>query len=117
MIAKELEKDTAQFERKSHIFIFEEDADWRQFQQTGGLEKWTGGIHSQGQLFIQRNPQVKWKGNSLAHEVTHLVVHRFFNGEIPLWLDEGLAEYTASRWYASFWRMRGYAARSRARLR
>ncbi len=114
VIAKELEKDTAQWERKCHIFIFDQPADWEQFQQVGGLEKWTGGIHSQGQLFILRNPQYKFKGNSLAHEVTHLVVHRFFGGEIPLWLDEGLAEYTASRWYASFMKMRGYAAHPRS---
>jgi len=114
VIAKELEKDTAQWERKCHIFIFEQDDDWHQFQQVGGLEKWTGGIHAQGELFIQRNPQRKFKGNALAHEVTHLVVHRFFGSGVPLWLDEGLAEYTASRWYASFMRMRGYNARPRS---
>ena len=114
VIAKELEKDTTQWERKCHIYIFEQDEDWAQFRQVGGLEPWTGGIHSQGQLFIQRNPQMKFKGNTLGHEVTHLVVHRFFGEGIPLWLDEGLAEYTASRWYAAFWRSRGYNARPRS---
>jgi hypothetical protein len=114
VIAKELDKDTTQWERKSHIFIFEQPADWQQFRQVGGLEPWTGGIHSQGQLFIMRNPQVKWKGNSLAHEVTHLVTHRFYGEGIPLWLDEGMAEYCASRWYASYWRLRGYNSRPRS---
>ena len=114
MISKELDKDTTQWERKCHIYIFEQDEDWHQFQKVGGLEPWSGGIHSQGQLFIQRNPQRKFKGNSLAHEVTHLVVHRFYGEGIPLWLDEGFAEYAASRWYASFYRMRGYNARPRS---
>ncbi len=114
VIAKELGKDTSQWERKSHIFIFEGEGDWQQFQSAGGIEKWSGGIHAQGQLFIQRNPKVKFKGNSLAHEVTHLVVHRFYQGGIPLWLDEGLAEYTASRWYASYWHARGFSAHPRS---
>jgi hypothetical protein len=114
VIAKELDKDTAQWERKCQIFIFETDDDWHEFQKAGGLEPWTGGIHAQGELFIQRNPQKKFKGDALAHEITHLVVHRFFGSGIPRWLDEGLAEYTATRWYASFWRARGYLAHPRS---
>jgi hypothetical protein len=50
VIAADLEKDTTQWERKSHIFIFESDADWKEFQHKGSLEPWTGGIHSQGSL-------------------------------------------------------------------
>jgi hypothetical protein len=115
VIAADLEKDTTQWERKSHIFIFETDADWKAFQQKGSLDPWTGGIHSQGSLFIQRNPEVKFKGNSLGHEVTHLVVQRFFGSGIPLWLNEGYAEYSASRCYAAFNRARGYAARPTSR--
>jgi hypothetical protein len=112
-IAAELEKDTTHWERKCHIFIFDDENDWHRFQSVGGLEPWTGGIHSQGELFIPRTPG-KFKGNALAHEVTHLVVYRFFGAGVPLWLNEGLAEYTATRWYASFWRARGYMARPKS---
>lgn len=112
-IAAELEKDTSHWERKCHIFIFEDENDWHSFQAVGGLEPWTGGIHSQGELFIPRSPG-KFKGNALAHEVTHLVVYRFFGSGVPLWLNEGLAEYTATRWYASFWRARGFMARPKS---
>ena len=38
---------------------------------------------------------MKWKGNTLGHEVTHLVVDRFFGAGVPLWLNEGYAEYAA----------------------
>jgi hypothetical protein len=115
VISKELERDTKQWERKCHVFIFEDDADWARFKVAGGLEPWSGGIHSQGELFLQRNPHVKFKGNALAHELTHLIVYRFFGAGVPLWLNEGLAEYTATRWYASFWRARGYSAFPRSR--
>lgn len=114
IIAKELEKDTAQWERKCHIFIFEKPEDWRQFQGKAQLDPWTGGICAGGELFIQRNPEFKFKGSTLGHEVAHLVVHRFFGSGIPLWLNEGYAEYAASRGYAAFYRARGYTARPRS---
>jgi hypothetical protein len=115
VIAKELEKDTTQWERKCHIFVFEKPEDWAEFQKRGALDPWTGGIHAAGSLFIQRDPAVKWKGSTLGHEVTHLVVERFFGSGVPLWLNEGYAEYAASRCYAAFNRARGYAARPMAR--
>jgi hypothetical protein len=115
VISKDLEKDTTQWERKCHIFIFESDADWKAFQQKGSLDPWTGGIHAQGSLFIQRNPELKFKGNTLAHETTHLVIERFYGSGVPLWLNEGFAEYSASRCYAAFNRARGYSARPTAR--
>lgn len=110
VIAKELERDTTKWERKGHVFIFENDEDWRGFQGVGGLEPWTGGIHLQGEIFLPRDPKKKFKGNALAHELTHLIVFRFFGAGVPRWLNEGLAEYTATRWYASYWRARGYRA-------
>ncbi|HEV7404865.1 MAG TPA: hypothetical protein VGO11_18125 [Chthoniobacteraceae bacterium] len=110
VISKELERDTTKWERKCHVFVFEDDADWAKFKTAGGLEPWSGGIHAQGELFLQRDPHQKFKGNALAHELTHLIVFRFFGPGVPLWLNEGLAEYTATRWYASFWRARGFGA-------
>lgn len=111
IIAKELERDTSQWERKSHIYIFEKPEDWRAFQSKAQLDPWTGGIHAGGDLFIQRNPEQKFKGRSLGHEVAHLVVHRFFGSGVPLWLSEGYAEYASIRGYASFLRARNYSAK------
>jgi hypothetical protein len=114
VIAKELEKDTTQWERKSHVFVFEKPEEWAEFQKKGALDPWTGGLHSGGELFIQRDPSMKWKGKTLGHEIAHLVVHRFFGNGVPLWLNEGYAEYAASRGYAAFYRARGYASRPRS---
>ena len=114
VIAKELGKETAQWQRKCHIYIFEAAEEWGQFQGKGSLDPWTGGIHANGELFIQRDPKRRWKGNTLGHEVAHLVVHRFFGNGLPLWIKEGHAEYVSSRGYAAFHRARGYSARPRA---
>lgn len=115
VISKDLGKDTAQWERKSHIYIFESDEDWAMFQQRGALDPWTGGAHSQGSLFIQRNPKLKFKGSTLGHEVTHLVIERFYGAGVPLWLNEGYAEYASGICYAAFNRARGYSARPTSR--
>lgn len=114
IIAQELQRDTRQWERKCHIFLFENAADWAEFQKRGALDPWTGGLHAAGELFIHRDASRKWKGHTLGHEIAHLVVYRFFGPGIPLWLNEGYAEYAASRGYASFYRARGYAARPRS---
>src|SRR5438876_7347147 len=60
VVAKELERDQPATDTKSHIYIFEDPEQWRQFQGFGSLEPWTGGIHAQGSLFIQRDPRYKF---------------------------------------------------------
>jgi hypothetical protein len=113
VVAKELGKDTARWERKCHVFIFHDEADWKQFQQGGGLDPWTGGIHSEGTLLFLRNPGWRANNATLPHEITHLVLHRFFGNGIPLWMHEGFAEYAAARCRAAFYRARGFNEKPR----
>ncbi len=108
VVAHDLNKDTSHWERKAHIFIFEDPADWKAFQTKANLDPWTGGIHQGGSLFIQRDPSYKFKGSTLGHETAHLVVDRFFGSNVPLWLNEGYAEYISSVAYSSYNRARGY---------
>jgi len=114
VVAKELQREQPAGDTKSHIYIFERPADWQQFQTAGRLEKWSGGIHSQGSLFIVRNPAYKFGGNILGHEISHLVLHRFYSDGIPCWLDEGFAQFVSKGAHASFQRARGYLAKPRS---
>lgn len=114
VVAKEMEREEPPGDTKSHIYIFENPEDWQQFQVFGNLEKWSGGIHSQGSLFVQRNPKYKFSGNTLGHEIVHLVMHRFYSDGIPCWLDEGFAQYISKNAHASYQRARGYIARPRS---
>ena len=77
----------------------------------GGLERWTGGIHSQGSLFLLRDPAHKFSDNTLGHEIVHLVLHRFYADGIPCWLNEGFAQYVSKGAHASYQRARGYIAK------
>jgi hypothetical protein len=114
VVAKELEREQPAGDTKSHIYVFERPADWLEFQTVGHLEKWTGGIHSQGSLFILRDPANKFSGNLLGHEIAHLVLHRFYADGIPRWLDEGFAQYVSKGAHASYQRARGYIAKARS---
>jgi hypothetical protein len=111
VIAKELERDQPPTDTKSHIYIFERPEEWQQFQMFGKLEPWSGGIHSAGSLFIQRNPAYKFSNNLLGHEIVHLVLHRFYTDGIPCWLDEGFAQYISKDAHAAYERARGHIAK------
>ena len=113
VIARDLNKDTSHWERKAHIFVFEQPEDWKMFQTKARLDPWTGGIHAHGELFIQRDPSLKFKGTTLGHETAHLVIDRFYGSNVPLWLNEGYAEYISRVMFASFSRARGYDAHPR----
>jgi hypothetical protein len=115
VIARELERDTTQWEQKAHIFVFETDEEWRAFQTRGMLDPRSGGIHAAGALFLKRRGAAVMNNETLAHEVAHLVAGRFFGLGIPLWLNEGFAENSSIRCRAAFMRARGYDSKPRFR--
>lgn len=79
---------------KCHIYIFENKISWQEFnKQPGerlpGAEAYTNGT----ELFIYREPFYLTPQKVLAHEITHIVVYRFLKGTVPLYLNEGFAEF------------------------
>jgi hypothetical protein len=111
VVSKALGKSETPWPEKAHIYIFEAPADWESFRTAGALEPWTGGLQAGGSLFIVRNPAYKFSSNTLGHEITHLVLYRFYGNAIPRWLNEGFAEYASKGAHASFQRARGYNAK------
>ena len=79
----------------SHIFVFADSRDWPAvISGTPGLSPLTVSFVRNQAMYLQ-----EWGENSsdkmsvLAHEMTHLVLNRFLRVRLPLWLNEGLAEY------------------------
>jgi len=105
-IKKDLEISQDLFERKGHIYVFLNEQVWREFVGTGKLEPWTGGWCTGRELFFQSRPHFRFQGTTLPHEMTHLVLHRFLKGDIPLWLNEGFAEFEGIRLYRTYLRVR-----------
>jgi hypothetical protein len=114
VISKDLGQEGHRWNKKSHIYIFEEPEAWQQFVQHASLDPWTGGVNAGNELFIQRNPEHRWKGKTLGHEVSHLLLNRYYGPNVPLWLNEGYAEYISEISHATFHRIRGYLAKPRS---
>lgn len=81
-------------DERIHIFLFENDEDYRQYMQNLHPD-----FPARRALFVQTDTQLKiyasWHervAEDLRHEVTHGYLHSVIP-EIPLWLDEGLAEF------------------------
>jgi hypothetical protein len=85
--------------RKSRVFAFADAADWGAFAEKIG-QPWVVGITRGNEFFYlmtDEKGRVDTQGRTQAHELTHLVFHRFFDGDVPLWLNEGIAEYFGQR--------------------
>lgn len=88
--------DKARYERKSRVAIFEDEGEWAVFvSEVPGIE-WAQSFARGDELYLS----VRGAGGrgfdetTLAHEATHAVTARIFQGQRwPLWLREGVAEY------------------------
>ena len=80
---------------RSHLFIFRDPRDWQTIlRQTPGVDPWAASFVRGNTLYLQEmGTATSEKMDLLAHEMTHLVFNRFLQIRLPLWLNEGLAEY------------------------
>ena len=80
---------------KCQVYIFEDKALWEEFNKQPGTERLSGAeAYTNGtDLFIHLEPFYLTPQKVLAHEITHIVVHRFLKGTLPLFLNEGFAEF------------------------
>lgn len=80
---------------RSHIFIFRDARSWQTVvANTPGLDPWAASFVRGPVMYLQEiGTGTADKMGTLAHEMTHLVFNRFLPIRLPLWLNEGLAEY------------------------
>jgi len=80
---------------RSHVYIFRDPKDWKSIiARTPGLDPWAASFVRGQSMYLQEiGKRTSKKMETLAHEMTHLVFNRFLTVRLPLWLNEGLAEY------------------------
>ena len=89
------------YTKKSHVYVFEDAEEWKQFLAVSSNPmKWAASYAYGDELFLNvrgggnTGPGANFDSNTLAHETTHAVVARIYPGKRwPLWLNEGFAEY------------------------
>ena len=97
--------------RRSHIFLFEKEEDWKTFTKRAQLDPWTGGFFDGLDLFYRRKTGVgiRHSTSTLPHEIAHRVLYEKFPlGSIPLALNEGFAEFESRKLAFLYLRKRGY---------
>lgn len=85
------------YQRKSHVYVFEDDDEWKTFLGMTSAPSWSASFARGDELFLNVRGKPGGGGfesQTLAHETTHAVVARLFPGRRwPLWMSEGFAEY------------------------
>ncbi len=86
--------------KKSHVYVFEDEAEWQKFLYASEAPiKWAASYAWGDELFLNIRGGATGTGGSfdsatLAHETTHAVVARLYpQKRWPVWLNEGFAEY------------------------
>ena len=116
-IATTLGATKDRYSKKSHIYVFEDAEEWKQFLAVSNNPmKWAVSYAHGDELYLNVRGSgntgggASFDSNTLAHETTHAVVARIFPGKHwPLWLNEGFAEYMGG---ASISARKGQSARS-----
>lgn len=114
MIRQALELDQADTAKKSHIFIFEDAEEWKEFTKAATIDPWTGGLFDGLDLYFWRRTGlgVLHSDQTLPHEIAHRVFYeKYPAGSIPLAFHEGFAEYQARKLAFRYLRPRGYDVR------
>ena len=94
-VARELGTAKEQYARKSHVYIFKDEAEWEKFAASRGFPPWASSLAIGDELFLSvRGGSGAFDSQTVAHETTHAVVARIYRGRRrPVWLSEGFAEY------------------------
>lgn len=98
-VARNLGATKDQYQKKSHVFIFEDEAEWQKFLSIAKAPDWFASFALGDDLFLNvRRAEVAGQFDShlVAHETTHAVVARLYAQPWPVWLSEGFAEYMGS---------------------
>jgi len=95
-VAKTLHATKDRYQRKSHVFVFKDEDEWKTFLSQTSAPQWAASFAYGDELFLNVRGMDTgiFDSKTLAHETTHAVVARLFpNKRWPLWLNEGWAEY------------------------
>ncbi len=117
-IASDLPGYEDRYREKSHIVIFRNREEWQDFlRRSNHASAWSAAFVSGRMMYIQDFGNMETNAHIMAHEMSHLVLNRFFRHQPPLWLNEGLAEWYGHIGYQSFKGQRANPWRAMGRLR
>lgn len=94
-----------EWNKKGHIFVFHDKADWATYCQRVGQTSQPIAFTSGWELYIHPEVEDENTVRVMAHELTHVIMFRFLDGPIPLFLNEGFADYVG---FNALLKLKGY---------
>ena len=103
-ISIDLESPKDRYSGRSHILIYRTPERWLRFmKELGPAElQWAFAFVHGPTMYLQQAKDTRSSAGVLAHEMTHLILNRFFERQPPAWLNEGLAEWYGEFAYSSY---------------
>ncbi len=98
VVVQLLQVEEARGAAKSHVFVFPDQSSWGQWLAKHNLPSAVAGYAYKGELLFGASQDKDEYIKVICHEATHALVARYYPGRhLPLWFNEGLAEYAAAR--------------------
>jgi hypothetical protein len=98
VVVQSLQVEEARGAAKSHVFVFPDTGSWVAWLGKHGLPPQVAGYAYKGELLFGAGQEKDDYIKTICHEATHAIVARYYPGRhLPLWLNEGLADYSAAR--------------------
>ncbi|MHA3771685.1 hypothetical protein ACXR0O_09120 [Verrucomicrobiota bacterium sgz303538] len=98
VVTQALGVDERAFKKKSHVFIFPDAAEWNAWLKKKDMPSSVAGYAYKDELLVGAQGEKDDYAKVVCHEATHAIVARYYAGRRwPLWLNEGFAEYMASK--------------------
>jgi hypothetical protein len=103
-IAIDLNGPQDRYAGRSHILIYRTPERWMSFMKEKGPKEmqWAFAFVNGPTMYLQQAKDTRSSAGVLAHEMTHLILNRFFERQPPPWLNEGLAEWYGEFAYSSY---------------
>lgn len=102
-IADDMQGMKDRLDGRSHLIIFRNPKRWEEIRKSlNNVPEWAFSQVQGNIMFLQQADNTADSGDVLAHEMTHLIMNRFFAGQPPIWLNEGIAEYYEEFGYAAY---------------
>ncbi|MCX6897473.1 MAG: hypothetical protein NT105_02125 [Verrucomicrobia bacterium] len=101
-IQKDLGVTQDRLTRKNHVFIFNDGEEWQKFVKIVRIGEWAMGVARRTELFLFSPQGSRFATGAIGHEITHCIFYRFVPNPVPLWLNEGFAEFESTHAYAKF---------------
>ena len=97
----------ADADEKGRLFLFSSAPAWDEMIHNTGRRSKGAGLNIGREIYVLRDPEQSERYVDIAHEMVHFRLQQAYGDDLPLWLEEGLAEWLGWEVAAAYQLSRG----------